>query len=75
VVRSPAIKECYASFECQLADARLIPKYGLFIWRVVKAHVAASVKSPQTIHYRGQGVFMVAGRTINRRRKFKPQNL
>jgi hypothetical protein len=45
------------------------------IWRVVKAHVAASVKSPQTIHYRGQGVFTVAGRTINRRRNFKPQNL
>jgi flavin reductase (DIM6/NTAB) family NADH-FMN oxidoreductase RutF len=75
VVRAPAIKECYASFECQLIDAKLIQKYSLFIWRVVKAHVAASVKSPQTIHYRGQGVFMVAGRTINRRRKFKPQNL
>src|ERR1700742_2656392 len=33
VVKAPAIKECYASFECQLADAWLIPKYGLFIWR------------------------------------------
>jgi flavin reductase (DIM6/NTAB) family NADH-FMN oxidoreductase RutF len=75
VVRAPAIKECYARFECQLIDAKLIQKYSLFIWRVVKAHVAASVKSPQTIYYRGQGVFMVAGRTINRRRKFKPQNL
>jgi flavin reductase (DIM6/NTAB) family NADH-FMN oxidoreductase RutF len=75
VVKAPAIKECYASFECKLIDAKLIPKYGLFIWRVVKAHIAASVKSPQTIHYRGQGVFMVAGRTINRRKKFKPQNL
>jgi hypothetical protein len=58
-----------------LIDAKLIPKYGLFIWRVVRAQVAASVKSPQTIHYRGQGLFMVAGRTINRRRQFKPQNL
>ena len=75
VVRAPAIKECYARFECQLIDAKLIQKYSLFIWRVVKAHVAASVKSPQTIYYRGQGVFMVAGRTLNRRRKFKPQNL
>jgi flavin reductase (DIM6/NTAB) family NADH-FMN oxidoreductase RutF len=75
VVRAPAIKECYASFECRLIDAKLIQKYGLFIWRVVKAHVAASVKSPQTIHYLGQGAFMVAGRTINRRRKFKLQNL
>ncbi len=75
VVKAPAIKECYASFECRLSDAKLIPKYGLFIWRVVKAHVAASVKSPETIHYRGQGIFMIAGRTINRRKKFKPQNL
>ena len=58
-----------------MIDAKLIQKYVLFIWQVVKAHVAASVKSPQTIHYRGQGVFMVAGQTINRRRKFKPQNL
>ena len=28
------VKECYASFECQLIDAKVIQKYGLFIWRV-----------------------------------------
>ena len=35
-----------------------IPKYSLFILEVVKAHVAVRPKYPQTIHYRGDGVFM-----------------
>lgn len=74
-ISAPLIKECYANFECKLADGRLISKYGLFIWQVVKAHVATSPKYPETLHYRGEGVFMVAGRSINLRKKFKPQNL
>jgi flavin reductase (DIM6/NTAB) family NADH-FMN oxidoreductase RutF len=74
-VAAPLIGECYASFECRLADPRLIAKYGLFIWEVVKAHVATTPKHPRTLHYRGQGQFMVAGRQISRREKFKPQNL
>jgi len=41
----------------------------------VKAHVARTPKYPTTVHYRGQGIFMVSGRHINLRRKFKPQNL
>jgi flavin reductase (DIM6/NTAB) family NADH-FMN oxidoreductase RutF len=74
-VGAPLIKECYANFECTLADASLISKYGLFIWKVVKAHVATSPKYPETLHYRGEGVFMVSGRSISLRKKFKPQNL
>jgi flavin reductase (DIM6/NTAB) family NADH-FMN oxidoreductase RutF len=74
-VDAPLIKECYANFECILADGRLISRYGLFIWEVVKAHVAVSPKYPETLHYRGEGVFMVAGRSINLSNKFKPQNL
>jgi flavin reductase (DIM6/NTAB) family NADH-FMN oxidoreductase RutF len=74
-VDAPLIKECYASFECQLDDDTLISRYGLFIWRVVKAHVATSPTSPRTLHYRGDGIFMVAGRSIDLRKKFKPQNL
>ncbi len=41
-VKAPLIKECYANFECRLADASLINKYSLFVWEVVKAHVAES---------------------------------
>ena len=72
---APRIEECYAKFECRLADGRLISKYGFFIWEVVKAHVAVFPKYPKTLHYRGDGVFMVSGGSLNRRRKFKPQNL
>jgi flavin reductase (DIM6/NTAB) family NADH-FMN oxidoreductase RutF len=74
-VGAPLIEECYANFECVLADASMISKYGLFVWEVVKAHVATSPKHPRTLHYRGQGEFMVAGRSISLRDKFKPQNL
>jgi flavin reductase (DIM6/NTAB) family NADH-FMN oxidoreductase RutF len=74
-VGAPLIRECYANFECKLADANLISKHGLFIWEVVKAHVATTPKYPVTLHYRGEGVFMISGRSINLRKKFKPQNL
>ena len=71
----PLIEECYANFECRLADGKPISKYGFFIWEVVKAHVAVSPKYPKTLHYRGDGVFMISGGSLNRTRKFKPQNL
>jgi flavin reductase (DIM6/NTAB) family NADH-FMN oxidoreductase RutF len=74
-VGAPLIKECYANFECRLADASMIRKYNLFIWEVVKAHVAKSPKYPKTIHYHGEGVFMVAGERISRRRLFRPEML
>ena len=74
-VDAPLVGECYANFECRLADASQIRRYSLFIWDVVKAHVATSPRYPKTVHYRGDGVFMVAGRSISRRSQFKPQNL
>jgi len=74
-VRAPLIDECYANFECRLADASQISQYGLFIWEVVKAHVATSPRRPATLHYRGKGEFMLSGRPLNLRKKFEPQNL
>jgi flavin reductase (DIM6/NTAB) family NADH-FMN oxidoreductase RutF len=74
-IKAPLIKECYANFECRLHDGREIAKHGLFIWKVVKAHVAISPKLPCTFHYRGDGKFMISGREISLKRKFKPQNL
>ena len=74
-VEAPLIDECYASFECTLDDDRLVADKGLFIWRVVKAHVAPSPKNPKTVHYRGDGEFMVAGRAISRRGSFRPEML
>ena len=75
-VKAPLIAECFASFECRLADASLIDKYSLFVLEVVKAHVAKAPKYPRTIHYRGDGVFMIAGTNTSRYRKlFRPEML
>jgi len=74
-VAVPLIGECYANFECRLADAGLIRKYSFFIWEVVKAHVAPTPKYPRTLHYTGDGVFMVSGEHLNLRRRFRPENL
>jgi flavin reductase (DIM6/NTAB) family NADH-FMN oxidoreductase RutF len=72
-VRSPLIDECYANFECKLADASWVGKYNLFVFEVVKAHVATSPKIPKTMHYRGDGEFMISGaETRKYRRLFKP---
>lgn len=75
-VAAPLIAECYASFECRLADSSLIGKYSLFVLEVVKAHVAASPEYPRTLHYRGDGIFMISGTNTRRYRTlFKPHML
>ena len=75
-VKAPIIKECYANFECKLVDSSLIKKYSLFVFEVVKAHVAVTPKYPKTIHYRGDGLFMISGPTIKKYRPlFKPEYL
>jgi flavin reductase (DIM6/NTAB) family NADH-FMN oxidoreductase RutF len=74
-VKAPLIAECYANFECKLIDTSLINKYSLFVLEVVKAHAATSPKYPTTVHYRGDGVFMISGRNASYRRRFKRVNL
>jgi flavin reductase (DIM6/NTAB) family NADH-FMN oxidoreductase RutF len=75
-VKAPLIDECYANFECKLVDLSLIRKYSLFVLEVVKAHAATSPTYPRTLHYRGDGVFMISGPNSSRYRKlFKPGNL
>jgi flavin reductase (DIM6/NTAB) family NADH-FMN oxidoreductase RutF len=72
-VRSPLIDECFANFECKLVDFSLIRKYNLFVFEVAKAHVATAPKTPKTIHYRGDGEFMISGENTRRYRKlFRP---
>lgn len=74
-VDAPLIGECHASFECRLHDDALVDKYNFFIFEVVKAHVAASPKHPETLHYTGDGVFVVSGKVISRRLLFRPEML
>ncbi|MBD3826053.1 flavin reductase family protein [Stenotrophomonas sp.] len=75
MVAAPLIAQCHASFECRLVDRSQISRHGLFIWEVVKAHVARSPKLPRTVHYRGDGQFMVSGAEVSRRRLFNPEML
>jgi hypothetical protein len=41
----------------------------------MKAHAATSPEVPRTIHYRGDGQFMVSGREVSFRKMFRPENL
>jgi flavin reductase (DIM6/NTAB) family NADH-FMN oxidoreductase RutF len=63
-IKAPLIKECYANFECKITDTALVNKYNFFIFEVVKAHVATAPKYPDTLHFRGKGVFMLSGKSI-----------
>jgi flavin reductase (DIM6/NTAB) family NADH-FMN oxidoreductase RutF len=74
-VDAPLIDACYASFECKVRDASLLDKYSFFILEVVKAHVATTPEFPKTLHYRGEGTFMVSGEHISFPERFKPENL
>src|SRR5690606_2821218 len=70
-VKAPLIGECHANLECRLHDDVLVDRYNFFVFEVVKAHVAASPKHPETLHYTGDGVFMMSGKIISRRSLFK----
>jgi flavin reductase (DIM6/NTAB) family NADH-FMN oxidoreductase RutF len=74
-VDAPLLDACHSSFECRLHDAALVGKYNFFIWEVVKAHVARIPKNPRTLHYRGEGTFMVAGEGMSLKRLFRPEYL
>jgi flavin reductase (DIM6/NTAB) family NADH-FMN oxidoreductase RutF len=74
-VGAPVIGECYAHFECELADDTLVDKYNFFIFEIVKARAVASPGYPRTLHYTGDGVFMVSGKIVSRRAKFRPELL
>jgi flavin reductase (DIM6/NTAB) family NADH-FMN oxidoreductase RutF len=63
-VEPPLIAECHASLECRVVDTRMVNKYNFFVLEVVKAWVDPARKNPRTLHHRGKGSFMVAGKTI-----------
>jgi hypothetical protein len=53
----------------------LTAKLAFFATAIMKAHVATSPKYPTTVHYRGDGVFMVSGRNVSYKKRFRPENL
>jgi flavin reductase (DIM6/NTAB) family NADH-FMN oxidoreductase RutF len=70
-VAPPLIAECYANLECRVVDTRLVPKYCFFVLEVVKAWIDPKARAPRTLHHRGRGEFMVAGRTLRLSSKAK----
>jgi flavin reductase (DIM6/NTAB) family NADH-FMN oxidoreductase RutF len=69
LLKAPLLDECYASLECRMVDAGMADKYNFFVLEVVQAWVDPSIKNPKTLHHRGYGTFMVAGKTIKLRSK------
>ena len=70
-VRAPLIEECFAHLECRVTDTSMVDRYCFFILEVLKAWIDPAVKEPRTIHHRGYGTFMVAGKTITLKSKMK----
>lgn len=63
-VRAPLLPQCRANIECVVADQALAKKYNFFILKAVKAWINPALKNPKTLHHKGNGYFMVAGKTI-----------
>lgn len=74
-VDAPLIKECYGNFECKVHDTRLLADYSFFILEIVKAHVPDQPQYPETVHYTGDGTFMISGDHVGFPEKFRPENL
>jgi flavin reductase (DIM6/NTAB) family NADH-FMN oxidoreductase RutF len=64
LVKAPLIEACFANLECRVIDTSRVNRYGLFVLEVVQAWYDPSRKTPDTLHHRGKGHFMVAGETI-----------
>ncbi|MEC4593216.1 MULTISPECIES: flavin reductase family protein [Nitrospirillum] len=74
-VDAPLIRDCPVNLECRLADASLVERYNFFIFQVMRAHAVPQPEHHETLHYTGDGVFMVAGGTVSRREQFRPELL
>ena len=60
-VAAPLLPDCFANLECEIADARLVKDYNLFVLRVLKAWKDPAAENPKTLHHRGYGQFAVDG--------------
>lgn len=74
-VDAPAVGECHASFECRLSDDGFVGRHNFFVFEIVAARVRPQPAYPKTLHYTGDGVFMIAGETVDRSAQFRPEML
>ena len=66
-VKAPLIKECLANIECRVAD--IITKHNIVILEGLVAHIDATRKERRTVHAVGDGMFIVDGRKLDRRKQ------
>jgi flavin reductase (DIM6/NTAB) family NADH-FMN oxidoreductase RutF len=66
VVRSPLIKECLANIECKVID--IIEKHNIVVLEAVAAYIDTTRKEKRTVHAVGDGMFIVDGRKIDRKK-------
>lgn len=71
MVKAPLIEGTYANLECVVADTSWVNKYNFFVLEVVKAWINPAIKSPVTLHHRGNGRFMLPGETVKLRSRAK----
>ena len=67
VVNAPLIKECLANIECRVVD--VVRKHNIVVLQAVAAHVASSRREKRTVHAVGDGMFIVDGRRLSRRKQ------
>jgi flavin reductase (DIM6/NTAB) family NADH-FMN oxidoreductase RutF len=65
-VQAPLIGECRANVECRVAEH--IKRHNIFVLDAIHAWVNDRRKERRTIHAKGDGTFIVDGRTLNYRR-------
>jgi flavin reductase (DIM6/NTAB) family NADH-FMN oxidoreductase RutF len=68
-VKAPLIEECLANIECRVID--IIRKHNIVVLEGVAAYFDSSRKEKRAIHARGDGGFVVDGRTLNRKRMMR----
>lgn len=68
-VGAPLIAECLANIECCVVDTSLVDKYSLFVLEGVKAWIDTKRKERRTFHAKGDGTFIVDGRTLNLKKR------
>lgn len=63
-VAAPLIAECPVNLECRVVDTRWVNRYNVFVVEVVAAWAEPGSRELATLHHRGRGRFMLAGRTL-----------
>jgi len=66
IVQAPLIKECLANVECKVVD--IVRRHDIIVLEAVAAYVATGRKENRILHAVGDGMFIVDGRRLNRRK-------